>query len=323
MEGGNGSENQLTTTSTHHEQSLDIVLADLDRDQSDAPEIEITSVQTLQTLENDDQLFPGCQIGDITDTEDDLQALNTYLELMGATNASQVITGKGKPPQEVPQVLLGGMSLSPLNLPAPRNLSPLAPVSFSTHLLHYVSPFSPSILDISNFIYSSLSFSPTFLTELLEPALKNSFELSSPPNHLTTILNTGNDTSLPTLNAAQTVPFAGYPLQQPAYLQVELDPEVENDDASMADTEHESITSGEPSLHHAPVELEETIPENTPTSIVIQSQYTPLLLDERGILIDSIVNLLLPVPQGLGDTITESTITEKTTTTKLPEKVQV
>ena len=120
MEGRNGSENQLTTTSTHHKQSLDIVLADLDRDQSDAPEIEITSVpQTLQTLENDDQLFPGCQIGDIPDTKDDLQALNMYLELMGAENASQVITGKGKPPQEVPQVFLGGMSLSPLNIPAP------------------------------------------------------------------------------------------------------------------------------------------------------------------------------------------------------------
>ena len=168
MEDGNGCENQLTTTSTHHEQSLDIVLADLDRSKW-CTKNRNNIRQTLQTLENDDQLFPGCQIGNITDTKDDLQALNTYLELMGATNTSQVITGKGKAPQEVPQVFLGGMLLSPLNLPTPWNLSLLAPVSFSTHLLHYVSPFSPSILDISNFIYSSLSFSPTFLTEPLEP----------------------------------------------------------------------------------------------------------------------------------------------------------
>ena len=106
------------------------------------------------------------------------------------------------------------------------------------------------------------------------------------------------------------------------YLQVELDPEVRNDDASMADAEleHESTPSGEPSLHNAPTK--ETIPEDTPTSIAIWSQSNPLLFDEIGTLIDSIINL--PVPQG--DIITKSTtgmtMTEQTTTIKLSEKVQ-
>lgn len=97
---------------------------------------------------NDDRLFPGrmdTQIGESPDSEDEwavdiikthagagedsifeilwksgdttwmpyyqikhLQALDAYLELMGADNVSKLVTGKGKPPRDDPQVFLGG-----------------------------------------------------------------------------------------------------------------------------------------------------------------------------------------------------------------------
>jgi hypothetical protein len=41
-----------------------------------------------------------------------LQALETYLELMGINDASKLPAGKGNPPQEDPQVFLGAMVLS-------------------------------------------------------------------------------------------------------------------------------------------------------------------------------------------------------------------
>ena len=114
-------------------------------------------------MPNDDRLFPGrmdTQIGDSPSSEDKwamdkiqthagseedsvfeilwkssdvtwlpyyqikhLQALEMYLELMGVEHASQLITGKGKPPQEDPQVFLGAILLKPTHLP-PSQLPP-------------------------------------------------------------------------------------------------------------------------------------------------------------------------------------------------------
>ena len=66
-----------------------------------------------------------------------LQALESYLELLGIDNASKLPSGKGKPPQEDPQVFLGALSLtlpsySPIRdslLPAPNEHSPDHPYS--------------------------------------------------------------------------------------------------------------------------------------------------------------------------------------------------
>ena len=48
-----------------------------------------------------------------------LQALETYLELMGVDSASKLVAGKGNPLQEDPQVFLGALSLSPSFLSPP------------------------------------------------------------------------------------------------------------------------------------------------------------------------------------------------------------
>jgi Integrase zinc binding domain len=146
---------------------------------------------------NDDRLFPGrmdTQIGGNPDVEDEwavelirshagsgenaifeikwksgditwmpyyqirhLQALDAYLELMGVNAASELVTGKGKPPQEDPQVFMGAMSLNYLKcLP-----SLPAPVSSPIYLL--TTPLFPLFLDINSIIFSTMNSFPTFL----------------------------------------------------------------------------------------------------------------------------------------------------------------
>jgi hypothetical protein len=166
---------------------------------------------------NDDRLFPGCmdtQIGDGPDTEDEwavdlirshtgsgensvfemvwksgdvtwmpyyqirhLQALETYLELQGVGSVSKLTTGKGKPPQDDPQIVLGAITFSPPFIsPSQRSLIP-APVSHSKHIHTNPSPLQFS--DISDHLsppklslYISLSSSnnslhPAYLVDLL------------------------------------------------------------------------------------------------------------------------------------------------------------
>ena len=151
---------------------------------------------------NDDRLFPGrmdTQIGDGPDTEDEwavelirshagsrensifeilwksgdvtwmpyyqirhLQALDTYLELMGVDSASKLATGKGKPPQEDPQVFIGAVTLCPpLLFPSQHSLSPASDSLPSKHA--NTDPFSSQPLDIKPFDISSCSSTPTLL----------------------------------------------------------------------------------------------------------------------------------------------------------------
>ena len=77
-----------------------------------------------------------------------LQALETYLELMGVEHTSQLITGKGKPPQENPQIFLGAISLSPTHLPPSQLLPPFIIISPSPGY-SITTSFLPRILDIS------------------------------------------------------------------------------------------------------------------------------------------------------------------------------
>jgi RNase H-like domain found in reverse transcriptase/Integrase zinc binding domain len=145
---------------------------------------------------NDDRLFPGrmdTQIGGGTDAEDEwavdkilshagsgddsifeilwksgdvtwmplyqikhLQALETYLELMGVENASNLITGKGKPPHEDPQVFLGAITFGPPFPSASRpSLLPDSP-SPTKHSLILPSLRFPDIKDDHIFLGSSI-----------------------------------------------------------------------------------------------------------------------------------------------------------------------
>ena len=118
---------------------------------------------------NDDRLFPGhmdTQLGDGPNTKDEwavdrirshagigegsvfkilwksgditwmpfyqirhLQALETYLELMGVENASKLPAGKGKPPLDDPQVFLGGLSICSSPESPSQPLSQMSPIS--------------------------------------------------------------------------------------------------------------------------------------------------------------------------------------------------
>jgi hypothetical protein len=79
-----------------------------------------------------------------------LQALDAYLELMGVDDASKLVAGKGKPPQEDPQVFLGAMSLGPTPPPKTRHLLLSYPVSSHIHIRTPL--FSVYFLDINYFI---------------------------------------------------------------------------------------------------------------------------------------------------------------------------
>jgi hypothetical protein len=143
-------------------------------------------------IPNDDRLFPGrmdTQIGDGPGTEDEwavdkvrthagsgkdsifeiiwksgditwmpyyqighLQALETYLELLGADNISKLITGKGKPPQEDPQVFLGALSIkSPLPAPFQDSL-PTTQIPSPTNSLTF--PLTTHFLDLNDLFCS-------------------------------------------------------------------------------------------------------------------------------------------------------------------------
>jgi hypothetical protein len=147
-------------------------------------------------MPNDDRLFPGrmdTQIGGGPDLEDEwavdvirshsgsgetsifeikwksgdvtwmpfyqirhLQAFDAYLELMGVDNASKLVAGKGKPPQDDPQVFLGVMSLNSMEIsPYPCSL---LPIPVSSHLRFPITPFCSRFLDINNSFYSPSSF---------------------------------------------------------------------------------------------------------------------------------------------------------------------
>ena len=138
-------------------------------------------------IPNDDRLFPGrmdTQLGDSPDAEDEwtvnsikshsgsgensifeilwksrdvtwmpyyqirhLQALDTYLELMGIDSASKLVAGKGNPPRGDPQVSLGAMSLIPPLLSPPQPLYPLTSVSLLSYT--FPPPVSSQFLDIN------------------------------------------------------------------------------------------------------------------------------------------------------------------------------
>jgi len=161
---------------------------------------------------NDDRLFPGrmdTQIGEGPDSEDEwavekiqshagsgedsifeilwktgditwmpyyqikhLQALETYLELMGVESASKLVTGKGKPPREDPQIFLGGISFySPFLSPYQPSSLPI-PSKPTGHSL--ITPFLFQILDLkakSNSPNPSLLFSliPSTIVNLVHP----------------------------------------------------------------------------------------------------------------------------------------------------------
>lgn len=138
---------------------------------------------------NDDRLFPGrmdTQIGESPDIEDEwavemirshagtgenshfeivwksgdvtwmpfyqirhLQALEIYLDLIGVDSASKLPAGKGKPPQDDPQVFLGGMSLNSPPYPPTSPSSPHLQVSVSNATS--TAPFTLQFLDINTF----------------------------------------------------------------------------------------------------------------------------------------------------------------------------
>ena len=147
---------------------------------------------------NDDRLFPGrmdTQLGDGPNTEDEwavdrirshagigegsvfeilwksgdvtwmpfyqirhLQALETYLELMGVENASKLPAGKGKPPSDDPQVFLGGLSICSSPESPSQPLSQMSPVSCLKNFRS--APFSFPFLATNDFslpLNSSLS----------------------------------------------------------------------------------------------------------------------------------------------------------------------
>ena len=80
-----------------------------------------------------------------------LQALETYLELMGVDSASKLVAEKGNPPQEDPQVFLGALSLSPSFLSPLQHSS--SPVSFPRY--NRSTPFPLHFLDINTPFYRS------------------------------------------------------------------------------------------------------------------------------------------------------------------------
>jgi transposase InsO family protein len=193
---------------------------------------------------NDDRLFPGrmdTQIGSGPDSDDEwavdkikshagsgedsvfeilwksgdvtwmphyqirhLQALESYLELMGVDVVSKLTTGKGKPPLDDPQIFLGAMSLSP---PFPNELLSV-PVSSPSH-----KPLFSSFLDIMNltifdFIHPSILHSnfhlPSSSSISLEPFMRGithpqftrysntDYILTNPTSPYKRILHTGH-----------------------------------------------------------------------------------------------------------------------------------
>ena len=97
-----------------------------------------------------------------------LQALETYLELMGVTNASQLITGKGNPPQDDPQIRLGGMSLCPPFSPSPRLLSPTQQhLNFLHHFFVSITSHFLYLVDSSFPLSTQLTFQPSYLLSFL------------------------------------------------------------------------------------------------------------------------------------------------------------
>jgi len=176
---------------------------------------------------NDDRLFPGrmdTQIGDGPDIEDEwavdvirshagsgehsvfkilwksgdvtwmpyyqirhLQALDTYLELMGVEDALKLVAGKGKPPQEDPQVFLGAMSLGPTSPPIPRHS--LLSSSVSSHIHFRTAPFSVYFLDINYLLLSASSlFLSTSDNVLFHPAT-HFLTLVDAPNNIIIMVN--------------------------------------------------------------------------------------------------------------------------------------
>ena len=103
-----------------------------------------------------------------------LQALDTYLELMGIDSASKLVTGKGKPPQEDPQVFLGALSFSSSFLSPPRPLLPLILISSLSY--NHTSFFSSQFLDINIHLglqdsLFSFYFNPAHLSFYLDPLI--------------------------------------------------------------------------------------------------------------------------------------------------------
>src|SRR6202789_1347675 len=140
---------------------------------------------------NDDRLFPGrmdTQLGEIPEADDEwavelirshagsgekamfeiiwksgdttwmpyyqikhLQALETYLELLGVNHASNLPLGKGKPPQDDPQVFIGALSLYSI-LPEPLTTSTTT-VPFSSDPPFPSIPLFSQFLDIFDDFY--------------------------------------------------------------------------------------------------------------------------------------------------------------------------
>ena len=88
-----------------------------------------------------------------------LQSLDAYLELMGVDDASKLTSGKGKPPQDDPQVHLGALSFASPFSPSQQLLLPSQPNTIPSHCL--ASPVFLRLLDINN-PFSFLSTYPSF-----------------------------------------------------------------------------------------------------------------------------------------------------------------
>ena len=125
----------------------------------------------------------------------------SYLELMGVDSASKLITGKGKPPQEDPQVFLGAMSLSPPFLSPSRHSLPSVQVSYSKQI--HTAPFFSQFLYISNNLFVFKSFY-LFPSNLILPA--HLFRLLY--NYLGTLHNMSNRIRHPQLHCLNKTDYA-------------------------------------------------------------------------------------------------------------------
>ena len=114
-----------------------------------------------------------------------LQALETYLELMGITDASKLPAGKGNPPQEDPQLFLGELSLSALSFSTQQHSS-LSPVSSSPVLISFITPSStPLFLHLNHKFFDSISSLPFNFPLLYSTSFQTHTQLTL--DHLTNL----------------------------------------------------------------------------------------------------------------------------------------